>query len=117
MNTHKEISRIFQSDSNRTKIQSLTLARPQKDLDHVSRRQQQRAISDEMLRIALLYGRKTYNRGAVIYTLSDRTLEKTPYLKFTHTLRGLRVICKQGVPYPLVLTAYWHHETKHRARY
>ncbi|PSF34460.1 hypothetical protein C7H19_18700 [Aphanothece hegewaldii CCALA 016] len=116
MNTQKQIYQIFQDDSNKIKIQSLNILQPQKDTNHVQRRQQQRAINKIMIQIALLYGRKQYNKGAVIYTLSDRILEKTPYYKFGNTLRGLRVVCRHGLPNPQILTAYWHNKTINRVR-
>ena len=116
MDTKKQISLILESDLNKTKISTLSIAPKHKDSNHVQRRQQQRAISNTMIQVALMYGRKHYYKGAVIYTLTDRILRQTPYFRFTDTLRGLRVVCQNQLPEYQILTAYWHEETKCRVR-
>ncbi|MEW5857790.1 MAG: hypothetical protein AB1861_10485 [Cyanobacteriota bacterium] len=115
MDTKKRLSLIFESDAN-NKIGTLKIAPRNKDSNHLKRRQQQRAINDAMIKIALMYGRKHFNKGALIFTLHDRNLRQTPYSHFTDTLRGLRVVCLNGLPNPQILTAYWHEETKRRVR-
>ena len=116
MDTKKQLSLIVESDINQDKIGTLRIAPKHKDSNHVQRRQQQRAISNAMIQVALMYGCKHYNKGAVIYTLTDRILRQTPYFRFTDTLRGLRVVCQNQLPEFQLLTAYWHEETKRRVR-
>jgi hypothetical protein len=116
MNTKEQLSLIVESDSNKTKISTLRIAPKHKDSNHLQRRQQQRAINNTMIQVALMYGRKHHYKGAVIYTLTDRILRQTPYFRFTDTLRGLRVVCQNQLPEFQLLTAYWHEETKRRVR-
>ena len=116
MDTKKQLSLLVESDSNKSKIGTLRIAPKHKDSNHVQRRQQQRAINNAMIQVALMYGRKHYNKGAVIYTLTDRILMQTPYFRFSDTLRGLRVVCQNQLPDFQLLTAYWHEETKRRVR-
>jgi hypothetical protein len=116
METKKQIRLILESDANTNKIGTLKIAPRNKDSNHLQRRQQQRAISNAMIQVALMYGRKHYNKGAVIFTLNDRNLRQTPYFQFTDALRGLRVVCQTKLPGFQVLTAYWHEETKRRVR-
>lgn len=82
----------------------------------MQRRQQQRAINNAMIQVALMYGRTSFNKGAMIFTLSDRALEQTPYAKFTDVLRGLTVVCLQAPSDPQILTAYWHEQIKRKVR-
>ena len=116
MDTKKQISLILEIDTNKDKISTLRIAPKPKDSNHVQRRQQQRAINNSMIQVALMYGHKHYNKGAVIYTLTDRILRQTPYFRFTDTLRGLRVVCQNQLPEFQLLTAYWHEETKRHVR-
>ncbi|GAC1484561.1 MAG: hypothetical protein NVS2B14_21990 [Chamaesiphon sp.] len=116
MGTKKQLSSIFESDVNRSKIGILRSAPRNKDSSHLQRRQQQRAINDPMIKVALLYGHKHFNKGATIFTLNDRSLQQTPYSRFAGTLRGLRVVCLNGLPNPQILTVYWHQKTKHKVR-
>lgn len=116
MDTKKQLSIIFESDANQHKIGTLRIAPRHKDSSHLQRRQQQRAINDAMIKVALLYGRRHFYKGAMIFTLNDRILQQTPYSQFTDALRGLRVVCLNGLPNPQILTVYWHNETKHRVR-
>ncbi|WP_448571402.1 hypothetical protein [Trichothermofontia sp.] len=61
-----------------------------------------------MIRIALGYGRKHFQRGAIVFTLNDKTLRHSPYAKFTDALRGLTVVCSGDLPSPQLLTTYWN---------
>ena len=115
MDTKKRLTLIVESDTNKHKIDTLKIAPRNKDSNHVQRRQQQRCINNAMIQVALLYGRKHFYKGAVIYTLNDKILKQTPYSQFTDALRGLRVICLNGLPNPQILTTYWHSKTKRRA--
>ena len=116
MQTKKQIGLIVERDANQHKIGTLAIASRNLDSNHLQRRQQQRAIDDAMIKIALLYGRKQFSHGAITFTLNDRILRKTPYSQFIDVLRGLRVVCLHGLPNPQILTAYWHEETKRRVR-
>lgn len=116
MDTKKRLNLIIKSDSNQHKIGTLKIAPKHKDSNHLQRRQQQRGINTTMMQIALLYGQKHFHKGAQIFTLNDRCLQKTPYAPFVDTLRGLRVVSLNGLPNPQILTAYWHKETKSRLR-
>ncbi len=114
MDTKKRLSLILESDENKYKIGTLKVAPRPKDKNHLQRRQQQRAINEAMIKIALLYGQKQFRYGAMLFTLNDKNLRNTPYSQFTHALRGLRVVCLNGLPNPQILTVYWNEETKHR---
>jgi hypothetical protein len=116
MGTKKLISLIVESDTNKDKIGTLRIAPRNKDSNHLQRRQQQRAIDETYIQICLLYGQKHHHKGALIFTLNDRILRQTPYAAFTDALRGLRVVCLNGLPNPQILTVYWHKETKRRVR-
>ncbi|WP_199248087.1 hypothetical protein [[Phormidium] sp. ETS-05] len=116
MDANRKISKLVETDSNTQKIGSIIAVQRSKDLNHLERRQQQRAITNDMMKVALIYGEKGFSRGAVIFTLNDRILQWTPYYKFIDVLRGLRVVCLSGPPNPKILTAYWHEETRRRAR-
>ncbi|BAZ16799.1 hypothetical protein NIES4071_86770 [Calothrix sp. NIES-4071] len=116
MNRNKQLSLIFDSDENQYKVGTLQTAPKQKDSTHVQRRQQQRAISEAMIKIALLYGQKQYRYGAQLFTLNDRNLDNSPYSQYKDTLRGLRVVCLSGLPNPQILTVYWDKEIKNRVR-
>ncbi|WP_041934283.1 hypothetical protein [Gloeothece verrucosa] len=58
MNSKQEISLILQQDINQNQIGILQPAFRSKDPHHLQRRQQQRAINNDMMKIAILYGRK-----------------------------------------------------------
>lgn len=116
MNTQAKIKRLVQADGRRRQIEPITAAKPKKDRNHVQRRQQQRAISDSMIEVALMYGKKHHNRGAILYILGDRSLKRSPYAQFTDVLRGLTVVCEQQATTPHVLTAYWHTAMRRRVR-
>lgn len=116
MDNKKRLFLILNNDANQQKLLNPKIASRPKDQNHLQRRQQQRAINNVMIQIALLYGRKHFNKGAEIYTLNDRSLQQSPYAQFTDALRGLRVVCLNGLPKPQILSVYWHQETKRRVR-
>ena len=117
MNTHKQIQQIAATDDRLDPESNFPPIRKTKDLNHLQRRQQQRAISNDMIRVAIAYGQKRFDHhGAIVYTLSDRLLKHSPYSKFTDTLRGLQVICLQSLNNYQILTTYWNFETKRRVR-
>ncbi len=114
MSNKKHLDLIVESDSNKSKIGILRIAPCNKDSNHWQRRKQQRGINNVMIQVALMYGRKHFYKGAVIYTLNDKILRQTPYSQFTDALRGLRVVCLTELPNPQLLTVYWHKQTKRR---
>jgi hypothetical protein len=116
MDANRKIKQILDRDINKTRIDHIEAVHRRKDLNHLERRQQQRAISNAMIEVALLYGKKGFSRGAIIFTLNDRNLKWTPYAKFADVLRGLRVVCLAGPPEAKILTAYWHNHTKQKVR-
>jgi hypothetical protein len=116
MDTHKQIERLILTDGKIKQAKRFLTAYRVKDRNHLQRRQQQRAISDSMIEIALMYGKKRYNRGALLYTLNDRILKQSPYAQLTDKLRGLTVVCVQEAETHHVLTAYWHNAICRRAR-
>ena len=117
MNTHKQIQQIAATDNRLDPESNLTPIRKAKDLNHLERRQQQRAISNDMIRVAIAYGQQRFDRhGAIVYTLSDRNLKRSPYAKFTDTLRGLQVICSQDLTALQILTTYWNFDSKRSVR-
>ena len=116
MGTQQQIEQLVQVDTYMSRMGTFTIAHKAKDWNHLQRRQQQRAISEAMIKVALRYGKKRYDRGALVYTLSDRNLQRSPYAKFTDALRGLTVVCLQNPTTPQILTAYWHTVTRRRVR-
>ncbi|MDJ0555670.1 MAG: DUF4258 domain-containing protein [Microcoleaceae cyanobacterium MO_207.B10] len=109
-----QLSLVLQNDLNIEKLGSISAVHNPKDTNHLERRQQQRAISLAMIKVALVYGRRQFSYGALTYTLTDKDLLRTPYQRFTDVLRGLRVVCVNGLPNPKIMTAYWHNKTKRR---
>src|SRR5690348_11776331 len=116
MDAKRQISLLVEGDRNRGKIGILKPASRKKDSNHLQRRQQQRAINNAMILVALMYGRRRFHKGAMIFTLCDRILEHTPYAKFSDVLRGLTVVCVADSSTPEILTAYWHEDTRRRVR-
>jgi hypothetical protein len=102
-----QIANIAKDDQEVQAIGNISAWGLAKDLHHLKRRQQQRAIPDVMLQIAMVYGIKSYNRGAALYTLTDRQLAKSPYAKYTQELRGLTVVCNAKSTLD-ISTAYWN---------
>jgi len=110
MSKQAQIYQIVQEDANISKLYPLTKS------NHAQQRKQQRAINDDMIKIALTYGSKDYSYGAVRFTLTDRTLSQTPYAKVTDALRGLRVVCQTTETTTEIITTYWDTKTKQRVR-
>ncbi|MEB3342369.1 hypothetical protein [Okeania sp.] len=110
-----QLSLVFQHDLNIVeKLGSISAVHNPKDINHLERRQQQRAISLPMIKVAIVYGSRQFSYGAITYTLTDKNLRKTPYNRFIDVLRGLRVVCVNGLPNPKIMTAYWHNKTKRK---
>jgi hypothetical protein len=116
MSKQSQIYRIVQEDANISEIKPLVSFQSKHDATHVQRRQQQRAINPDMIKVALTYGEKDYSHGAVRFTLTDRILNHTPYKKVADCLRGLRVVCKPTETTTEIITTYWDTKTKKRVR-
>ncbi|NEO57862.1 MAG: hypothetical protein F6K54_35310 [Okeania sp. SIO3B5] len=114
MNMNHQLSLVLQNDKNIQKLGCISAVHNPKDSNHLERRQQQRAISLSMMKVAIIYGNRQFSYGAVTYTLTDKNLRITPYKRFIDVLRGLRVVCVQGFPEPKIMTAYWHNKTKRK---
>lgn len=110
----QELRLIMEGDLNLTKLGSISTVHNPKDANHLERRQQQRGITNPMIEVALIYGKRQFSHGALTFTITDRRLKNTPYKRFIDALRGLRVVCLDGPPNPKVMTAYWHEKTKRR---
>ncbi len=115
MDTHKRIGQILAGDANADRVGILVMVRSPKDGNHLERRQHQRAIDDDMIRVALIYGQKHFNKGAALFTLHDRALQGTPYAPLTDFLRGLTVVCQTEPPDPRILTVYWNRKIARRS--
>lgn len=113
--TKYELLDLLAADPNKQKLRPIRFIEKDKDPNHVERRHQQRAISEVMVQICLLYGAKKWIHGALTYTLSDRSLFNTPYYRHIELLRGLRVVCLEGDNYSdqfYILTVCWFFEFK-----
>jgi hypothetical protein len=92
-----------------------------KDDLHVIRKQQQRAISKNMILIALNYGIKNRSFQDTTYTITDRCLINTKYEKYLSKLRGLTIVGnwteEQKDNYFVIITCYWNYKVKSRKRY
>lgn len=88
-----------------------------KDPNHLERKQQQRAINEVHILIALNYGvmKRTFRDKA--YTLTDRILMDSPYFKYVDKLRGLTVIGYWVDDIFHVITSYWDYTVKSRKRF
>jgi hypothetical protein len=93
-----------------------------KDKFHVERKQQQRAISLNMVLIALNYGDKKRSFQDVIYSLNDRCLLNTPYEKYLSKLRGLTIVGNweyneyKDLTF-IIITCFWNYTIKSRKRF
>ena len=96
---------------------TIDLFENEKDPLHVERKQQQRAIDNNMILVALHYGRKQRTYQDISYTIVDRSLIGTEYEKFLSKLRGLTIIGRwEGKKFHLI-TSYWNFLVKSRKRY
>jgi hypothetical protein len=115
----RELFSLVESDLLiKEKLSKLTLEikRSEWDEDHYERRLQQRAISVPMIEIALTYGWKKRIRGANTFTLTDRTIKDSPYIKYMDELRGLRVVTYIEGNTINIQTCYWEWAIKNRKR-
>jgi len=89
----------------------------EKDPLHVQRKKQQRAISTNMILIALFYGIKKRTYQDLAYTITDRSLYGTYYEKYICNLRGLTVIGNWKDNEFYITTSFWNFVVKQRKRY
>lgn len=99
------------------KQDSVDIVVNEKDPLHVERKQQQRAIDNNMVLIALFYGRKARTYQDISYTIVDRSLLGTPYEKYLSKLRGLTIIGRWEDDTFNIITSYWNFLVKSRKRY
>ena len=106
---------LIQKDTKLSMITDYEVIIKDKDPNHYERRKQQRAITEQMVAVCLGYGLKKYIRGAKTYTLLDKSLKGTPYIKYIEKLRGLRVVLNNLPNASLgIETVYWVYEVKKR---
>ena len=117
-----KLKQLIETDERIVSISHYKVLRKENDPDHYERRQQQRAISEEMISLCLAYGEKKRIRGALTYTILDKNLKSTKYKKYLSELRGLRVVLNRlnkedSVKKPSeigIQTVYWVDEVKKR---
>lgn len=102
-----ELHQLLTDDTKVERLPDFFLAGTITDPNHTKRRMQQRAISTDMIELALLYGKKEYCSNAKTFTILDKTLRHTPYRKFIDKLRGLRVIALETARGLKVTSVYW----------
>jgi Domain of unknown function (DUF4258) len=103
----QQLQALLYQDTKKPQLPPFSLDGPSRDPNHAQRRMQQRAISEEMIAVALLYGREEYHTHAKTFTILDKTLKNTPYSKFVDKLRGLRVIAIETAEGLNVTSVYW----------
>lgn len=89
---NESLKELINRDDKIIPIEHYNILRKDNDPYHYERRQQQRAISKEMVSLCLTYGEKKRIRGALTYTILDKNLKFTKYSKYLSELRGLRVV-------------------------
>jgi hypothetical protein len=114
MKFQKHLSQLVSRDDTIDNLPQIETFCPTKDQNHFNRRLQQRAISWDMIRLALAYGNFQYHSHAQTWTLLDKSLQYTPYARFIGKLRGLRIIATE---YSLddtlqLVTAYWAYDLR-----
>jgi hypothetical protein len=103
----QQLQALLHQDTKKNQLPSFSLKGTACDPTHTQRRMQQRAISEEMIAVALLYGKQEYHTRAKTFTILDKTLKNTPYQKFVDKLRGLRVIATDTAEGLKVTSVYW----------
>ena len=114
MKLQKELRKLMADDHNIVSPDNLTIFHSPKDSNHFMRRLQQRAISWDMVKLAIAYGKFQYHSNAKTWTIFDHCLIYTRYAKFIDKLRGLRIIamsspCEHTLN---LLTAYWAYDLR-----
>jgi hypothetical protein len=103
-------------------LKQFTFFENSKDDFHVIRKQQQRAISNNMILIALNYGVKNRSFQDMTYTITDRCLINTKYEKHLSKLRGLTIVGNWDKTQVdnnsfIIITCFWNYKVKSRKRY
>lgn len=107
----REISLLTETDPRLQLLNVIYVGYTKKN--HVQKRKQQRGITHDMIKIAIVYGNKSWNYGQIKYTLTDRCLENTVYKKYVDKLRGLSVIGDRQINNQCsILTTYWDSSIK-----
>jgi hypothetical protein len=82
--------------------------------DHALLRMAQRGVSDTQVERVLQYGRKIYNRGALVVFVGKREIRRLAgFVDDIHELEGLHVIVNTEC---VVITAYRNRSTVFRVR-
>jgi hypothetical protein len=114
MNFQKKLSQLISYDDVIKTLPQVEIYYSLKDCNHFHRRLQQRAISWDMIKLAIAYGKFQYFSHAKTWTLLDKNLTYTPYFRFVDKLRGLRIIANNySSDETLKLsTAYWAYDLR-----
>jgi hypothetical protein len=114
MKLNKKLYRLTQLDRKVQNLPSIKVYSRAKDSNHFVRRLQQRAISWNMIKLAIAHGEFQYHSHAKTWTLLDKNLQFTPYRKYIDKLRGLRIIALNNSSQNILLltTAYWSYDLK-----
>jgi hypothetical protein len=110
-----QLKHLIETDEKVISTKHFKVLRKDNDPDHYERRQQQRAISEEMVSLCLTYGEKKRIRGALTFTILDKNLKSTKYSKYLSELRGLRVVLNTLAMESSEIgihTVYWVDEVK-----
>lgn len=116
MKNKQELNDLVYFDKNIKNTQLIFFCNS-KDEAHVERKIQQRAISVQLILIALHYGVKRRSFNDITYTIIDRVLFKTPYEKYLSKLRGLTIVGNWENNSFVIITCYWNYIIKSRKRY
>lgn len=117
MSLREELQTLLEEDKSLAYTHFEVIENP-RDPNHLERKQQQRAILDEIIILCLNYGikRRTYQDHSL--TLTDRGLFNTPYFKHIDKLRGATIIGHwDDVGVFHVITSYWNFTVKQRKRF
>lgn len=107
-----QLKQLIETDEKVISTKHFKVLRKDNDPTHFERRQQQRAISEELISLCLAYGEKKRIRGALTFTILDKNIKRTPYEKYLSDIRGLRVVLnkladEEGVSELGIHTVYW----------
>jgi hypothetical protein len=103
----KKLKGIVKNDPRINKLKRVVPCVYDKDPNHLQRRMQSKAISLEMIKIALGYGVSHRHSNTKVYRLGDRHLKDSCYEKFVDKLRGLKVVTLETPEEFKVISAYW----------
>lgn len=112
----KALQELVEMDIKCVAAQKFFVASRQGNPRHLPARQQQRVISSEMILVALAYGVRERTHKDLSFTLTDRSLRHTKFFPFIERLRGLRVVCLQRNPSPIIRTVHWDFKVKSKVR-